>query len=103
MPTLFVYGTLKNEKTQKEVFMRSVKGATDVLGGFRKIEGYVEGKYPAIIRNPKSSVKGLVLEVSRKELSLVDEYEGSAYKRIRATTKSGKKVWVYKARIFSSQ
>lgn len=45
--------------------------------------------YPIIEHGP-SSVEGLAVSVTQKELKIIDEYETKAYKRKKVVLKSGK-------------
>jgi GNAT superfamily N-acetyltransferase len=45
--------------------------------------------------NPKDCVEGTVFEITPEELQQADSYEVKEYKRISASTASGKNVWVY--------
>ena len=40
-------------------------------------------------------VKGMVLEMTDRELAVADEYEPEEYKRISTVLASGQEVWVY--------
>jgi len=96
MEKLFVYGTLKDPVVQKTVFGRIVEGIPDSLDGYRKTEiAMSDGVFPIIIRESGSAVDGLILEVTREELALIDRYETDAYRRVRVTLKSGQEAWVY--------
>ncbi len=98
MEKLFVYGFLKNPKLQKEVIGRVVKGKSDVLDGYKKSTIIIEGEeYPIIIPSPSDFVKGFVIPITGKELTVIDKYETAAYIRVRVTLKSGTPVWVYGA------
>ncbi len=96
---LFVYGTLKNPKIQKEVIGKVIRGTTDVLIGYEKKEILIDGEiYPVIVENNISSVKGLVIIVTKKELKRIDKYEGINYKRKNAILRNGNSVWAYTKR-----
>lgn len=77
---------------------RIVESRPDVLTGFNKTTIEINNNiYPILVedKNEKTEIKGLVLEITQKELLKLDEYETKAYKRIKTITKNGKKVWVY--------
>lgn len=96
MEKLFVYGTLKKEKIQKQVFGRSVEGVKDILENYSKSHIKIENKiFPAIIQNLNSTLKGKIISITQRELKLIDDYETNAYQRKKVILKSGKKVWVY--------
>jgi len=68
----------------------------DILDGYKKSKISIKGNmYPIIHPYPNSSVKGLVLSVTHKELKPIDKYETNAYKRKRVALKSGKTAWAY--------
>lgn len=95
---LFVYGTLKIPKVQKRVIGRIVEGISDVLEGYKKSAIEIGGKiYPNLnlAADRKGAIKGLVLTLTKEELKKTDEYETSAYKRLKVTLKSGQTAWVY--------
>lgn len=93
---LFIYGTLKEAEVQKKVFGRATKGITDALIGYKKSTVVLDKKvYPTIVPDPKSIIDGLVIAITPEELELIDKYETEAYKKIRATLKSGEKAWAY--------
>ncbi len=108
---LFSYGTLQKEKTQLELFGRLLKGSKDRLKGYKtssieiKDESFLskaEEKYQKIaipsIDN-KDFIEGTVLEITTDELLLADTYEPVDYKRIKAVLESGKKSWIYTAKL----
>jgi len=97
MEALFVYGTLRDPRVQREAIGRVVKGVPAVLAGYKKTKVKIGGEfYPIIKKSPKSSVKGLILVVTRKELRLLDDWESENYERKKAVLKSGKTAWVYR-------
>lgn len=97
MESLFVYGTLRDPKIQKQAMGRAVKGVPGVLVGFKKTRVKIGGEfYPIIKRSPGSSVKGLVLLLTGKELKLLDDWESENYERKRIRLRSGKTAWVYR-------
>jgi len=94
---LFTYGTLRDEKIQKEIIGRVIAGTPDVLEGYAKSQIEVKGgTYPIIIPDVNSSIAGHILLVTPEELERIDEYETDAYKREKVTLKSGETAWVYK-------
>ncbi len=93
---LFIYGTLKNPKVQKEVVGRVNKALPDILEGYKKSQVKIHGKtYPIVVPDSASSIGGLVLSVIPEELKIIDKYETDAYRRKRVILKSGKSAWVY--------
>jgi gamma-glutamylcyclotransferase (GGCT)/AIG2-like uncharacterized protein YtfP len=93
---LFAYGTLMDSAVQKEVFGRAAKSVSDILRGYKKEKIKIEGKwYPLIVPDKSAKVKGLVLEVTKRELEKIDDYETCAYKRNLIVLESGISAWVY--------
>jgi gamma-glutamylcyclotransferase (GGCT)/AIG2-like uncharacterized protein YtfP len=93
---LFIYGTLKNAAVQKRVIGRVVIGVRDVVDNYiRKYQQIDNEKYPTVCFSHGSYVIGFVINLTKPELALVDNYESGFYKRIIVRTRSGKKVWIY--------
>ena len=103
---IFSYGTLQNEAIQKSLFGRTLIGMEDELIGYKMelinlsndpLNSSVKRTYPIVIptRNKNQLIKGFVYQLSKKELSIADEYEGQAYDRVEVTLKSGTKSWLY--------
>lgn len=96
MNNLFVYGTLKNAVVQKREIGRIITGEKDILKGYKKTTVNIgDNVYPIIVHDKESEVEGIVLSISDEELNKLDDYETSAYRRIKVKLKSGKKAWVY--------
>ena len=97
MPLLFSYGTLQDESVQRSIFGRAVSGRRDDLPGFEKVEITIDGKSYANVQ-PKhdSHVNGTAFDITDRELSDVDVYEGKfLYTRIAAILASGMTAWLY--------
>jgi gamma-glutamylcyclotransferase (GGCT)/AIG2-like uncharacterized protein YtfP len=81
---LFVYGTLRDADLLAAVLGRPLRGGealAAVAPGFRATH-YPNRIYPALIRAPGGAAEGLVLTgLSAFELDLLDQYEGSEYRR----------------------
>jgi gamma-glutamylcyclotransferase (GGCT)/AIG2-like uncharacterized protein YtfP len=96
MEKIFVYGTLQDPAVQQRVIGRVVTLRSDKLNGYKigrvKING---NEYPIAIVSCTDQITGNVLEVTKKELLLMDEYETKAYKRISVTLASGQSAWLY--------
>jgi gamma-glutamylcyclotransferase (GGCT)/AIG2-like uncharacterized protein YtfP len=93
---VFVYGTLKKPKIQKEVFGRTTIGVRDFLRGFTRSSICLgDSKYPIIIPKNNHKVFGLIIRVTQKELKKIDRYETDAYKRKLVVLGSGVSAWVY--------
>ncbi|WP_276169032.1 gamma-glutamylcyclotransferase family protein [Zobellia alginiliquefaciens] len=97
MHYLFTYGTLQDRSIQLQVFERLLNGFTDGLMGFRISEEKIFGRYPVIepTENKNQQVNGTVYELIDEELAKADQYEGSAYKKIKVDLISGVSAWVY--------
>ena len=106
MAHLFSYGTLQQEKVQLASFGRLLKGAPDVLPGWRRemveitdadvfaLSG--ERCHPILVPGrPSDEVEGMVFEITDEELAGADRYEVADYKRIGVRLKSGIDAWVY--------
>lgn len=97
MDYLFSYGTLQDHQVQQYIFGRLLKGKTDSVLGFKKLENAVYGRYPLVTNtnNPEDKVAGVAYEVSETDLKKADIYETSAYKRQKFPLESGDKAWIY--------
>lgn len=83
---LFTYGTLQDPKVQIKLTGREWNGYKSKVRGFEQITIDLEsGTYPALIFG-SSLIWGMVYEIYPEELSIIDEYEGSSYKRIISKT-----------------
>jgi gamma-glutamylcyclotransferase (GGCT)/AIG2-like uncharacterized protein YtfP len=110
---LFSYGTLQLEKVQLENYGRLLVGQPDKLTGY-KIENLhitdsnVLAKsqveyHPIAIKSEDVNdfINGVVFEITDTELTETDKYEVNEYHRIHETLKSGKRAWVYVAKIMA--
>jgi gamma-glutamylcyclotransferase (GGCT)/AIG2-like uncharacterized protein YtfP len=99
METVFVYGTLRDKDTRKRLCGRDVYTENyDCLKGFELSSIHDENQsFPILVENDLSDqiINGEIIELSRSELLLIDQYEGSFYRRIKITLESGKLAWVY--------
>ena len=106
MAYLFSYGTLQQESVQMASFGRRLKGAADILPGWRRemveitdadvfaLSG--ERCHPILAPGQLSDeVAGMVFEITDKELAAADRYEVADYKRVSVRLKSGIEAWVY--------
>ena len=106
---LFSYGTLQKDKVQLETFGRLLKGAEDVLIGYRlssieitdaDVLAASEQQYH-LIAIPTGvetdAIEGVIFEITMEELLSADEYEAEDYKRVKEKFKSGNDAWVYVA------
>lgn len=101
MEKIFVYGTLQNPDMQMRLVGRIIAGMPDKVRHFRK---HTAMRYPVAMPDAENEIEGQVLEVTSDELIRFDEYETSAYLRIRVTLESGTEAWMYQGNpaIFSS-
>jgi gamma-glutamylcyclotransferase (GGCT)/AIG2-like uncharacterized protein YtfP len=96
MENLFVYGTLRDARVQKEVFGRIIAGTPDRLYGFTLTEIEIEGeKYPVAEPATEGCIDGMILVLTRAELEGADAYETAAYKRVKIVLESKIDAWVY--------
>lgn len=79
---LFVYGTLMSPFPAHARFMQGCRflGFAETLEGFT-MYSWNDGRYPMIVSDGKTTIKGELYEVSEQILEELDEYEGSEYER----------------------
>lgn len=53
--------------------------------------------FPDIVADSESSVDGLLVHVTSRELAIMDRYEDTDYIRFQVILTSGRKAWVYQA------
>ena len=95
MQNLFVYGTLRDSKVQKEAIGREVESENDILEGYTKSKVVLKGiTYPILIEG-NEEIEGVVLKVTEDEIKKLDIFETSAYRRVMKKLKSGISAWVY--------
>lgn len=101
MEKVFVYGTLQHPDIQMSLVGRTITGIPDKVRGFRK---HVVLHYPTAIPDAEGEIEGTVLDVTMDEITRFDEYETSAYLRVRVTLESGIEAWMYQGNptVFSS-
>jgi len=93
---LFVYGTLIDDETRKNILKRSVSGTPTILDGYDLKEIIIENEsYPAAEKRSGCLIKGLLIEITPEEVERLDVYETDAYKRREVELTNGKKAWVY--------
>lgn len=112
---LFSYGTLQQQAVQIKLFGRIITGTEDILTGY--IIQRIEISDPAFLArgenniqhtlmttfNESDKINGTILEFTKEELSLVDQYEPSNYFRHKVVLASGKEAWVYIADLVSTK
>ncbi len=98
MSLVFIYGTLQQEDVQISVLGQRLKTIPDRLDGYEKKENGVTingNEYPIAVWSGQSSITGNTIEVTDEELQKLDEYETSAYDRIKVVLDSGRHAWLY--------
>jgi gamma-glutamylcyclotransferase (GGCT)/AIG2-like uncharacterized protein YtfP len=91
-----VYGTLQDPQIQLSAFGRTTEGTPDVLDGYRRDDITIDGSdYFIAVPDGAGGIDGRVLEVTPEELVDIDRYEGSEYRRLRVTLRSGVEAWFY--------
>ena len=93
---LFVYGTLIDDETRKNILKRSVSGTPATLDGYNLEEIIIENEsYPAAEKRSGCLIKGLLIEITSEELKELDVYETDAYKRREVELTNRERAWVY--------
>jgi hypothetical protein len=104
---LFSYGTLRQREVQMALFGRELDGEPDILRGFVLSKVAIDdpdvvatsgsAEHPILRRSdgPGEDIPGMVFTLSADELLQADAYETSAYARIEAPLKSGRRAFVY--------
>ncbi|MFE5538222.1 GDSL-type esterase/lipase family protein [Streptomyces sp. NPDC056519] len=103
--TLFSFGTLRDERVQTALFGRAVPMSPASLAGHTTRSLRLTD--PAVIaasgldvhlileREPGSSVEGVVLRLTDRDLAAADAYEVDDYARRRVVLTSGESAWAY--------
>ena len=106
---LFSSGTLQQDRVQLELFGRLLKSEPDAITGYqlstienRDAAAVAAGEEKfhriAIFSNDSGDrIEGAVLEVTKEELVLADQYEPVDYIRVSVVLVSGKQAWIYAA------
>jgi len=95
---VFAYGTLLDEEIRNYILGYKTTVLRAQLKGFRKSSILLAGvKYPAIKEDPDNNqtVDGAYFSINEKDLELIDQYESSAYSRIRVRLENGIQAWTY--------
>lgn len=93
---VFAYGRLMKPAIQVMLIGREAESLPDVLEGYRKSRISVHSEpYFAIVSSAKSSVRGVVFAVTKRELAIFDKYETKMYKRKKVALASSKRAWAY--------
>ena len=90
-----MYGSLQDPAVQAHLIGRTLDAEPAVLPGYRS---HTDETYPVALPEDGASVDGQLLRVTPEELTILDEYEGDAYERVRATLKNGTEVHVYQGK-----
>jgi len=92
---IFVYGSLLDSRQRDFILKRKVSGDSDVLMNYMKMPHPVFKIYPTIKPKEGKKVLGETFKVSDKDITRLDTYETSYYKKIEVTLSSGKKALAY--------
>jgi gamma-glutamylcyclotransferase (GGCT)/AIG2-like uncharacterized protein YtfP len=91
---LFVYGTLMRAKVVRGLIGRVPAAREATLRGFARCR--LRGRtYPGLVGDEGGSVSGMVYEVTREELDVLDQYEGPDYERVLVEDGEGGRLYVY--------
>jgi 2'-5' RNA ligase len=90
---LFVYGKLREKEIQKEVIGRIIEGKRFIIEGFSLSKISIEREnYFAAMYDLDGKIEGKIIEVSKEELKVIDDYEGKEYERIYVEKNN---MWIY--------
>lgn len=104
---LFTYGTLEVEEVQLATFGRKLNSTPDALPKYRLVmitiqdqqfvtkSGTAQHRNLEFTGNSSDLVKGIVFNVTTKELEQSDAYEPKGYERALVQLRSGTSAWVY--------
>ncbi|MBU2997805.1 gamma-glutamylcyclotransferase [Cellulophaga baltica] len=94
---LFSYGSLQDSEVQLALYNRLLIGQKDSLQGYRIASVKIASLYPIIYKTDTLTdlVKGIVFEITEKELLQSDDYEGEFYERVLLQLTSKQKAWCY--------
>jgi hypothetical protein len=105
--SLFSYGTLQLLQVQLATFGRALAGRPDEMPGFElsmkeigdaavvKKSGKTHHPIAGFTGRADDRVKGVVFQITARELEHADKYEVAAYRRVSVTLASGLRAWVY--------
>lgn len=95
---VFVYGTLKPGHVNHAVVGPVEACYADELRG--DLFALQARAYPGAVNVARSTriFRGFALDVANARLARLDAFEGASYRRVAATTESGRLVWVYEYR-----
>lgn len=104
---LFSYGTLQDDKVQRAVFGRPVRGTGDAITGYDlvpvkissqeaiAISGKAEHTTLVPAKGESTPIEGAVFHITASDLAAADRYESAEYHRIKVRLRSGIDAWVY--------
>jgi gamma-glutamylcyclotransferase (GGCT)/AIG2-like uncharacterized protein YtfP len=95
---VFAYGTLLDSAVRETVLGYTTTIKASQVVGFRKEEIILSGiAYPILVEDIlcKETIEGGYFEIDKVDLTKLDAYESSAYKRKQVTTAEGIRVWIY--------
>ena len=105
--SLFSYGTLQQREVQLATYGRILRGAPDVLIGYRleplaisdphviKVSGKAIHTIACKSDCVDDRIGGIVFDLNDAELAATDAYEVDVYARIEVVLESGRTSWVY--------
>jgi hypothetical protein len=94
---IFSYGSLQEPKVQLALYNRLLTGKKDSLSGYKIAKEKIASQYPIVYKtgNYFDVVKGVVFEITEKELLESDDYEGEFYERVLLQLTSRQQAWCY--------
>ncbi|MBS0275419.1 MAG: gamma-glutamylcyclotransferase [Proteobacteria bacterium] len=104
---LFSYGTLQDEKVQRAVFGRPVRGTSDAIVGYELVPVTISSRKAIAIsgkaqhttlvptKGESDPIEGVVFHITASDLAAADRYESAEYHRIKVRLRSGVEAWVY--------
>jgi gamma-glutamylcyclotransferase (GGCT)/AIG2-like uncharacterized protein YtfP len=96
MEKLFIYGTLQDKSVQLTILGHTLSMRNDTLVGYAPRQIEISNKlYPIAVPDSNSWIVGKVIEITDRELLLIDSYETKAYQRIKVKLTSNQVAWVY--------
>lgn len=94
---VFIYGTIRSEDVQRELFGRTVHGQPDSVSGYKLLNNIViDGeRYPYLSPEKNGIVYGVRIKLSTEELVALDVFEASEYTRKEIVTDGGHTAYAY--------
>ncbi len=95
MEKLFVYGTLRYARFQKECWGASFEGARASLPHYERSRIVIGGRKFWVLYSKQGSVaRGVVLNIPKESLAISDVYE-EKYRRRKVELLNKQKAWTY--------